>query len=165
MRCKILYQSLKNAAVRILVASSSLLSNSVSGEYFKEEVALKQVWPFSILYAVKILLRSKEIELLELDFVLQFGVEHTYKSPVDFLTTQSWSAIKVGWENCFSVLNLFWCYFWRHATTRQFQIKSYIPLYFLAELVILSKRSYFCFLDVFFLRRHVLCFVSKLFYP
>ncbi|OPJ81917.1 hypothetical protein AV530_014441 [Patagioenas fasciata monilis] len=41
-----------------------------------------------------ILLRSKEIELLELDFVFQFGVEHAYKTPVDFLTTQSWSAIK-----------------------------------------------------------------------
>ncbi|KAM9302491.1 LOW QUALITY PROTEIN: dynein axonemal heavy chain 11 [Morus bassanus] len=42
----------------------------------------------------QVLLRSKEIELLELDFLLQFRVEHTYKSPVDFLTTQSWSAIR-----------------------------------------------------------------------
>uniref|UniRef100_A0A7M4FBW4 Dynein axonemal heavy chain 11 n=1 Tax=Crocodylus porosus TaxID=8502 RepID=A0A7M4FBW4_CROPO len=44
--------------------------------------------------AFQILLRSKEIELLELDFLLRFTVEHTYKSPVDFLTTQSWSAIR-----------------------------------------------------------------------
>ncbi|EMP29854.1 Dynein heavy chain 11, axonemal [Chelonia mydas] len=42
----------------------------------------------------QILLRSKEIELLELDFLLRFTVEHTLKSPVDFLTPQSWSAIK-----------------------------------------------------------------------
>uniref|UniRef100_A0A6I8NYC7 Dynein axonemal heavy chain 11 n=1 Tax=Ornithorhynchus anatinus TaxID=9258 RepID=A0A6I8NYC7_ORNAN len=42
----------------------------------------------------QILLRNKEIELLELDFLLRFPVEHTYKSPVDFLTAQSWSAIK-----------------------------------------------------------------------
>uniref|UniRef100_A0A8D0EI79 Dynein heavy chain n=1 Tax=Strix occidentalis caurina TaxID=311401 RepID=A0A8D0EI79_STROC len=45
--------------------------------------------------AFQILLRSKEIELLELDFLLQFRVEHTYKSPVGFLTTQSWSAVAV----------------------------------------------------------------------
>ncbi|XP_074840743.1 dynein axonemal heavy chain 11 isoform X1 [Carettochelys insculpta] len=42
----------------------------------------------------QILLRSKEIELLELDFLLRFTVEHAHKSPVDFLTPQSWSAIK-----------------------------------------------------------------------
>lgn len=134
-------------AIGIFVALSSLLSNTLSGEYFKAEVALKQVWwPFSILCAVKILLRSKEIELLELDFLVWFRVEHTYESPVDFLTTQSWSAIRVGWENCFPVLNLFWCYFWRHATARQFQIKSYLPPQFLVELVMLSKRSCLCFL-------------------
>ncbi|KAK2526348.1 hypothetical protein Q9966_010932 [Columba livia] len=45
-------------------------------------------------FSLKILLRSKEIELHELDFVFQFGVEHAYKTPVDFLTMQSWSAIK-----------------------------------------------------------------------
>uniref|UniRef100_A0A670JQ67 Dynein axonemal heavy chain 11 n=1 Tax=Podarcis muralis TaxID=64176 RepID=A0A670JQ67_PODMU len=42
----------------------------------------------------QILLRSKEIELTELNFLLRFTIEHTYKSPVDFLTTQSWSAIR-----------------------------------------------------------------------
>uniref|UniRef100_A0A4W2DC87 Dynein axonemal heavy chain 11 n=1 Tax=Bos indicus x Bos taurus TaxID=30522 RepID=A0A4W2DC87_BOBOX len=44
--------------------------------------------------AFQILLRNKEIDHLELDFLLRFTVEHTYQSPVDFLTNQSWSAIK-----------------------------------------------------------------------
>ncbi|XP_059027314.1 dynein axonemal heavy chain 11 [Mustela lutreola] len=44
--------------------------------------------------AFQILLRKKEIDPLELDFLLRFTVEHTYLSPVDFLTTQSWSALK-----------------------------------------------------------------------
>uniref|UniRef100_A0A4X2K4X9 AAA+ ATPase domain-containing protein n=1 Tax=Vombatus ursinus TaxID=29139 RepID=A0A4X2K4X9_VOMUR len=42
----------------------------------------------------QILLRSKEIEGPELDFLLRYTVEHTYQSPVDFLTMPSWSAIK-----------------------------------------------------------------------
>uniref|UniRef100_A0A803T5S7 Dynein axonemal heavy chain 11 n=1 Tax=Anolis carolinensis TaxID=28377 RepID=A0A803T5S7_ANOCA len=41
----------------------------------------------------QILLTSKEIELTELNFLLRFTVEHTYKSPVDFISAQSWSAI------------------------------------------------------------------------
>ncbi|KAM4689042.1 dynein axonemal heavy chain 11 [Discoglossus pictus] len=45
--------------------------------------------------AFQILLKLKEIDALELDFLLRFPIEHTYKSPVDFLTTQSWSAIKM----------------------------------------------------------------------
>ncbi|XP_034877289.1 dynein heavy chain 11, axonemal [Mirounga leonina] len=45
--------------------------------------------------AFQILLRKKEIDPLELDFLLRFTVEHTYLSPVDFLTTQSWSTLKV----------------------------------------------------------------------
>ncbi|KAM6202712.1 dynein axonemal heavy chain 11 isoform 2-T2 [Rhynchocyon petersi] len=44
--------------------------------------------------AFQILLKKREIDPLELDFLLRFTVEHTYLSPVDFLTTQSWSAIK-----------------------------------------------------------------------
>ncbi|XP_029423391.1 dynein heavy chain 11, axonemal [Nannospalax galili] len=44
--------------------------------------------------AFQILLRKKEIDPVELDFLLRFTVEHTHLSPVDFLTTQSWSAIK-----------------------------------------------------------------------
>ncbi|GCB64021.1 hypothetical protein scyTo_0000226, partial [Scyliorhinus torazame] len=42
----------------------------------------------------QILLMNNEIDLEELDFFLRFNVEQTYKSPVDFLSTQSWSAIK-----------------------------------------------------------------------
>ncbi|XP_070583565.1 dynein axonemal heavy chain 11 isoform X3 [Erythrolamprus reginae] len=42
----------------------------------------------------QILLENKEIEPTMLNFLLLFKVEHAYKSPVDFLTTQSWSAIK-----------------------------------------------------------------------
>ncbi|XP_076407690.1 dynein axonemal heavy chain 11 isoform X5 [Peromyscus maniculatus bairdii] len=42
----------------------------------------------------QILLRRNEIDPLELDFLLRFTVEHTHSSPVDFLTTQSWSAVK-----------------------------------------------------------------------
>ncbi|XP_060681399.1 dynein axonemal heavy chain 11-like isoform X1 [Hemiscyllium ocellatum] len=42
----------------------------------------------------QILLMNNEIDPEELDFFLRFTVEQTYKSPVDFLSTQSWSAIK-----------------------------------------------------------------------
>lgn len=42
----------------------------------------------------QILLRRREIDPLELDFLLRFPVDHTYSSPVDFLTAQSWSAVK-----------------------------------------------------------------------
>ncbi|XP_053322781.1 dynein axonemal heavy chain 11 [Spea bombifrons] len=45
--------------------------------------------------AFQILLKLKDIDLLELDFLLRFPVENTYRSPVDFLTVQSWSAIKM----------------------------------------------------------------------
>ncbi|XP_025728782.1 dynein axonemal heavy chain 11 isoform X1 [Callorhinus ursinus] len=44
--------------------------------------------------AFQIFLRKKEIDPLELDFLLRFTVEHIYLSPVDFLTTQSWSTLK-----------------------------------------------------------------------
>uniref|UniRef100_A0A8P0S8H0 Dynein axonemal heavy chain 11 n=1 Tax=Canis lupus familiaris TaxID=9615 RepID=A0A8P0S8H0_CANLF len=44
--------------------------------------------------AFQILLKKKEIDALELDFLLRFTVEHTYLSPIDFLTSQSWSALK-----------------------------------------------------------------------
>nr|XP_006007896.1 PREDICTED: dynein heavy chain 11, axonemal [Latimeria chalumnae] len=44
--------------------------------------------------AFQILLLQKEVDPHELDFLLRFTVERAYKSPVDFLSTQSWSAIK-----------------------------------------------------------------------
>ncbi|XP_063777851.1 dynein axonemal heavy chain 11 isoform X2 [Pseudophryne corroboree] len=45
--------------------------------------------------AFQILLKLKEIDFLELDFLLRFPVDHVYRSPVDFLSVQSWSAIKM----------------------------------------------------------------------
>ncbi|XP_068092066.1 dynein axonemal heavy chain 11 isoform X2 [Hyperolius riggenbachi] len=45
--------------------------------------------------AFQILLKLKEIDALELDFLLRFPVDHVYQSPVDFLSTQLWSSIKM----------------------------------------------------------------------
>lgn len=45
--------------------------------------------------AFQILLKLKEIDSVELDFLLRFPVDHVYQSPVDFLSVQSWSAIKL----------------------------------------------------------------------
>lgn len=38
---------------------------------------------------------SKEIDVRELDFLLRFNIDHSYNSPVDFLSSSAWSAIKV----------------------------------------------------------------------
>lgn len=38
---------------------------------------------------------SKEIDVPELDFLLRFNIDHTYVSPLDFLSNSAWSAIKV----------------------------------------------------------------------
>lgn len=38
---------------------------------------------------------SKEIDVPELDFLLRFNIDHTYVSPLDFLSNSVWSAIKV----------------------------------------------------------------------
>lgn len=32
----------------------------------------------------------------ELDFLLRFNIDHSYVSPLDFLSNSAWSAIKVG---------------------------------------------------------------------
>ncbi|XP_056375680.1 dynein axonemal heavy chain 11 isoform X6 [Hyla sarda] len=45
--------------------------------------------------AFQILLKSKEIDSLELDLLLRFPVDQLYQSPVDFLSVLSWSAIKM----------------------------------------------------------------------
>ncbi|CAM9220931.1 unnamed protein product [Bubo scandiacus] len=72
------------------------ISNLTEGDTYStflftsQELFEKDKLIFLAQKAFQILLRSKEIELLELDFLLQFRVEHTYKSPVGFLTTQSW---------------------------------------------------------------------------
>lgn len=39
---------------------------------------------------------SKEIEMRELDFLLRFNIDHYYVSPLEFLSNQAWSAIKVN---------------------------------------------------------------------
>lgn len=62
---------------------------------------------FAHVYSLKILLRRQEMDPLELDFLLRFPVDHTYSSPVDFLTAQSWSAVKVREEFAFLVLKFF----------------------------------------------------------
>lgn len=38
---------------------------------------------------------SKEIDVRELDFLLRFNIDHSYVSPLDFLSNSAWSAIKV----------------------------------------------------------------------
>lgn len=43
----------------------------------------------------QLLLMSKEIVVRELDFLLRFNIDHSYISPLDFLSNSAWSAIKV----------------------------------------------------------------------
>ncbi|KAG9277586.1 dynein heavy chain 11, axonemal-like [Astyanax mexicanus] len=49
---------------------------------------------FTSQLAFQLLLMSKEINVRELDFLLRFSIDHSYISPVDFLSNSSWSAIK-----------------------------------------------------------------------
>lgn len=39
---------------------------------------------------------SKELDPRELDFLLRFNIDHSYVSPVDFLSNTAWSAVKVS---------------------------------------------------------------------
>ncbi|XP_006880447.1 PREDICTED: dynein heavy chain 11, axonemal [Elephantulus edwardii] len=75
---------------------SSLMESITQSAFLYTSQALfeKDKLTFLSHMAFQILLRKKEIDPLELDFLLRFTVEHSYLSPVDFLTTQSWSAIK-----------------------------------------------------------------------
>uniref|UniRef100_A0AAY4DTI1 Dynein, axonemal, heavy polypeptide 9 like n=1 Tax=Denticeps clupeoides TaxID=299321 RepID=A0AAY4DTI1_9TELE len=50
---------------------------------------------FTAQLAFQLLLMSKEIAIRELDFLLRFNIEHTYVSPVDFLSNSAWSAIRM----------------------------------------------------------------------
>ncbi|KAG7214621.1 hypothetical protein INR49_010513 [Caranx melampygus] len=50
---------------------------------------------FTAQLAFQLLLMSKEIEVRELDFLLRFNIDHSYISPLDFLSNSAWSAIKV----------------------------------------------------------------------
>ncbi|KAJ6660734.1 hypothetical protein lerEdw1_017360 [Lerista edwardsae] len=44
--------------------------------------------------AFQLLLMNKEIDAHELDFLLRFPIDHSYSSPLDFLSNSTWSAIK-----------------------------------------------------------------------
>ncbi|KAM6281322.1 LOW QUALITY PROTEIN: dynein axonemal heavy chain 11 [Porphyrio hochstetteri] len=76
-----------------------LLAEVVSAErpgLEKCQVVVRDLASTSVAVVLRRIMKNencKEIEFLELDFLLRFGVQHTYKSPVD-LTTQSWSAIR-----------------------------------------------------------------------
>ncbi|XP_045907237.1 dynein axonemal heavy chain 11 isoform X7 [Micropterus dolomieu] len=50
---------------------------------------------FTAQLAFQLLLMSKEIDMRELDFLLRFNIDHSYISPLDFLSNSAWSAIKV----------------------------------------------------------------------
>ncbi|XP_068196033.1 dynein axonemal heavy chain 11 [Antennarius striatus] len=50
---------------------------------------------FTAQLAIQLLLMSKEIDVRELDFLLRFNIDHSYVSPLDFLSNSAWSAIKV----------------------------------------------------------------------
>uniref|UniRef100_A0A8D2LWB2 AAA+ ATPase domain-containing protein n=1 Tax=Varanus komodoensis TaxID=61221 RepID=A0A8D2LWB2_VARKO len=45
--------------------------------------------------AFQLLLMNKEIDAHELDFLLRFNIDHSYSSPLEFLSNSTWSAIKV----------------------------------------------------------------------
>lgn len=51
---------------------------------------------FIAAFVLQLLLMSKEIDVRELDFLLRFNIEHSYVSPLDFLSNSAWSAIKVA---------------------------------------------------------------------
>ncbi|XP_076000722.1 dynein axonemal heavy chain 11 isoform X3 [Genypterus blacodes] len=50
---------------------------------------------FTAQLAFQLLLMSKEIVVRELDVLLRFNIDHSYVSPVEFLSNSAWSAIKV----------------------------------------------------------------------
>ncbi|XP_058258889.1 dynein axonemal heavy chain 11 isoform X1 [Hemibagrus wyckioides] len=49
---------------------------------------------FTAQLTFQLLLMNKEIVMRELDFLLRFNIDHSYISPVDFLSNSAWSAIK-----------------------------------------------------------------------
>uniref|UniRef100_A0A3B3XM42 Uncharacterized protein n=1 Tax=Poecilia mexicana TaxID=48701 RepID=A0A3B3XM42_9TELE len=50
---------------------------------------------FTAQLTFQLLMMSKEIDVRELDFLLRFNIDHNYVSPLDFLSSSAWSAIKV----------------------------------------------------------------------
>nr|XP_015213314.1 PREDICTED: dynein heavy chain 11, axonemal [Lepisosteus oculatus] len=55
---------------------------------------INPMYQFSLKTAFQILLTNKTLDPQELDFLLRFPVEQSSRSPVDFLSPQSWGAIK-----------------------------------------------------------------------
>ncbi|XP_075466168.1 dynein axonemal heavy chain 11-like [Ascaphus truei] len=49
---------------------------------------------FTSQLAFQLLIMKKEISVQELDFLLRFNIDHSYNSPLDFLSNSAWSAIK-----------------------------------------------------------------------
>uniref|UniRef100_A0A3B3UDD1 Dynein axonemal heavy chain 11 n=1 Tax=Poecilia latipinna TaxID=48699 RepID=A0A3B3UDD1_9TELE len=49
---------------------------------------------FTAQLTFQLLMMSKEIDVRELDFLLRFNIDHNYVSPLDFLSSSAWSAIK-----------------------------------------------------------------------
>ncbi|XP_072570592.1 dynein axonemal heavy chain 11 isoform X2 [Paramormyrops kingsleyae] len=49
---------------------------------------------FSAQLAFQLLLMNREIDVRELDFLLRFNIDHSYVSPVEFLSNSAWSAIR-----------------------------------------------------------------------
>lgn len=55
----------------------------------------KECLSLTVFSLCQLLLMSKEIDVRELDFLLRFNIDHSYISPLDFLSNSAWSAIKV----------------------------------------------------------------------
>lgn len=49
---------------------------------------------FAAQLTFQLLLMSKEVDPRELDFLLRFNIDHSYISPLDFLSNAAWSAVK-----------------------------------------------------------------------
>uniref|UniRef100_A0A673MQT0 Dynein axonemal heavy chain 11 n=1 Tax=Sinocyclocheilus rhinocerous TaxID=307959 RepID=A0A673MQT0_9TELE len=49
---------------------------------------------FAAQLTFQLLLMSKELDPRELDFLLRFNIDHSYVSPLDFLSNSTWSAVK-----------------------------------------------------------------------
>ncbi|XP_073726825.1 dynein axonemal heavy chain 11 isoform X1 [Misgurnus anguillicaudatus] len=49
---------------------------------------------FAAQLTFQLLLMNKEVDPRELDFLLRFNIDHSYISPLDFLSNSAWSAVK-----------------------------------------------------------------------
>ncbi len=54
----------------------------------------------SFVLILQVLLMRKEIDPMELDFLLRFPSQQNVTSPVDFIPNQAWGAIKVSDITC-----------------------------------------------------------------